>query len=53
MSPALLMLLYEEDMLCYCNYLSGLFKAIGIAPNPDEWGLFIDRSSRNLKAVHR
>ena len=37
MSPALFTLLTKEDMLCYCNDVSGLFEAIGVACNPDEW----------------
>jgi hypothetical protein len=31
--------------------VTGLFKAIGIACNPNEWCLFIDSSSRSQKAV--
>jgi hypothetical protein len=31
--------------------VTGLFEAIGIACNPNEWYLFIDSSSRSLKAV--
>jgi len=41
----------SEDRLCYCNDVSGLFDAIGITCNPNEWRLFIDSSSRSLKAV--
>ncbi len=40
----------KEDRLCCCNHVSGLFDAIGIACNADEWRLFID-SSKSLKAV--
>ena len=41
----------HQDELCFCNNVAGLFEAIGIACNPDEWRLFIDSSSRSLKAV--
>ena len=37
--------------LCFCHDVSGLFEAIGIPCNPNEWRLFIDSSSRSLKAV--
>src|SRR5277367_6713306 len=40
-----------DDSLCYCCDVSGLFEAIGIQHNPEEWRLFIDRSSTSLKAV--
>jgi hypothetical protein len=33
--------------------VTGLFQAIGIACNPNEWCLFIDSSSRSHKAVLR
>ena len=41
----------QQDGLCFCNNVAGLFDAIGIACNPNEWRLFIDSSSRSLKAV--
>lgn len=41
----------QRDGLCFCNDVAGLFQAIGIACNPIEWRLFIDSSSRSLKAV--
>lgn len=41
----------NRDGLCYCHNVSGLFDAIGIVFNPQEWRLFIDSSSRSLKAV--
>jgi len=34
-----------------CNNVAGLFEAIGITCNTSEWRLFIDSSSRSLKAV--
>jgi len=37
--------------LCFCNDVTGLFAEIGISCNPSEWRLFIDSSSRSLKAV--
>jgi hypothetical protein len=40
-----------QDGLCFCHNVTGLFEAIGIACNPNEWRLFIDSSSRSLKAV--
>jgi len=41
----------RQDGLCFCNNVAGLFEAIGITCNPSEWRLFIDSSSRSLKAV--
>jgi hypothetical protein len=41
----------REGGLCFCNDVPGLFEAIGITCNPIEWRLFIDSSSRSLKAV--
>lgn len=40
-----------QDGLCFCNNVAGLFEAIEINCNPSEWRLFIDSSSRSLKAV--
>ena len=37
--------------LCYCHDIRGLFEAIVIPCNTSDWRLFIDRSSRSLKAV--
>lgn len=37
--------------LCFCHDVIGLFEAIGIPCEPHEWRLFIDSSSRSLKAV--
>ena len=41
----------REGGLYFCNNVPGLFEAIGITCNPIEWRLFIDSSSRSLKAV--
>lgn len=40
-----------ETSLVYCNNISGLVDAMGISYNASEWRLFIDSSSRSLKAV--
>src|SRR6218665_1924930 len=43
----------RQDGLCFCNNVACLFEAIHvcITCNPSEWRLFIDSSSRSLKAV--
>ncbi|XP_051552787.1 uncharacterized protein LOC127440312 [Myxocyprinus asiaticus] len=41
----------HQDGLCFCHSVTSLFEAIGIACNQNEWRLFIDSSSRSLKAV--
>lgn len=41
----------EEASLIYCNNINSLVVAMGLAYNPTEWRLFIDSSSRSLKAV--
>lgn len=41
----------EEVSLVYCNNVSGLIAALGIAYDPTHWRLFIDSSCRSLKAV--
>src|SRR6218665_2358068 len=41
----------RQDGLYLCNNVVGLLEAIGITCNPSEWRLFIDSSSRSLKAV--
>lgn len=41
----------RSDGLCFCNNVKGLFDAIGIPCNKEEWRLFIDSSSKSLKAV--
>lgn len=43
--------LEKEASLLYCNDVNGLIEAMGLAYNPTEWRLFIDSSSRSLKAV--
>ena len=40
-----------SESLCYCHDVHGLFNDIGIVHNPEEWRLFIDSSTRSLKAV--
>ena len=40
-----------ENGLCFCHDVTSLFEAIGNACNSNEWRLFIDSSSRSLKAV--
>lgn len=37
--------------LCYCKDINGMFAAIGIEHKPEEWRLFIDSSTKSLKAV--
>ena len=39
-----------ED-LCYCKDVEGLFRAVGIDHDPTQWRLFIDSSTKSLKAV--
>ena len=39
-----------ED-LCYCKDVEGLFCAVGIDHDPTQWQLFIDSSTKSLKAV--
>src|SRR6218665_883782 len=41
----------QQDGLCFCNIVAGLYKVIGISCNPSECLLFIDSSSRSVKAV--
>ena len=41
----------QQDGLCVCNNVASLFEAIGLTCNLSEWCLFIDSSSRSLKAV--
>ncbi|KAL7880613.1 hypothetical protein SRHO_G00028670 [Serrasalmus rhombeus] len=40
-----------SDGLCFCNNVAGLFEAICITCNPNDWRLFIDSSCKSLKAV--
>lgn len=40
-----------DENLCFCNDVNGLFEHIKIPHEPDQWRLFIDSSSRSLKAV--
>ena len=41
---------FENDM-CFCLDIAGLFSAIGVQFNEDEWRLFIDGSRKSLKAI--
>ena len=41
----------KEDGLCFCHDVKGLFKEIGIPCRISEWRLFIDSSTKSLKAV--
>ena len=40
-----------QNAICFCNNVRGLFYSIGIPCIPSEWRLFIDSSSKSLKAV--
>ena len=40
-----------QNAICFCNNVSELFYSIGISCNPSELHLFIDSSSKSLKAV--
>ena len=40
-----------QDAVCFCNDVRGLFDSIGIPYDPSNWRLFIDSSSKSLKAV--
>ena len=40
-----------QEGVCFFNSVSGLFESIGIPCNPSHWRLFIDSSSKSLKAV--
>ena len=40
-----------ENSLVYCNDVKGLIEALGVTYRPQEWRLFIDSSTRSLKAV--
>ena len=40
-----------RDGLCYCHEIKGLFDTVGIPWNTSDWWLFIDSSSKSLKAV--
>ncbi|XP_061431765.1 uncharacterized protein LOC133357688 [Lethenteron reissneri] len=41
----------RQDGLCFSHNVGSLVEAIGIACHQNEWRLFIDSSSRSLKAV--
>jgi hypothetical protein len=40
-----------DGVLCYCTNVCGLFEEMGLTHKSDEWRLFIDSSSKSLKAV--
>ena len=39
------------ENLCYCKHVKGLFRAVEIDHDPTKWRLFIDSSTKSLKAV--
>ena len=41
----------KQNAICFCTNVSGLFYSIEILCIPSEWRLFIDSSSKSLKAV--
>ena len=41
----------DKSSLVYCNNIAGLIKSMGLEYNATEWRLFIDSSSRSLKAI--
>ena len=41
----------QQDGLCFCNNVAGLFEVMGMTCNPSEWHLFKDSSSWSLKAM--
>ena len=41
----------DKSSLVYCNNIAGLIKSMGLEYDVTEWRLFIDSSSRSLKAV--
>ena len=41
----------QQDGLCFCNNMAGLFETIGITCNQSEWRLFIDSQSESLTAM--
>ena len=43
--------LHENSSLVYCSDIGGLVEALGLVYSPVEWRLFIDSSTRSLKAV--
>lgn len=40
-----------SEELCYCHDINGLFEQIGFPYDPNDWRLFVDSSTRSLKAV--
>lgn len=41
----------NDSALIYCKNIKGLIEALGLKYDPSEWRLFIDSSSKSLKAV--
>ena len=41
-----------RDGLCYCHDIKGVFNTVGIPWNTSDWRLFIDSSSKSLKAFY-
>ena len=41
----------KDNSLVYCCDINGLIEALGVPYHSNEWRLFIDSSSRSLKAV--
>ena len=37
--------------MCYCHDINGLFEEIDFPYDPSDWRLFLDSSTRSLKAV--
>lgn len=44
-------LILHTESLCFCTDVRGLFEAVGLRHQPDQWRLFLDNSTRSLKAV--
>ena len=40
-----------DEKVCYCHDINGLFEEIEFPYDPSNWGLFLDSSTRSLKAV--
>ena len=41
----------DKSSLVYCNNIAGLIQSVGLEYDATQWRLFIDSSSRSLKAV--
>ena len=40
-----------DEKVCYCHDITGLFEEIEFPYDPSNWRLFVDSSTRNVKAV--